>query len=140
LTPLFGKSAKQFTSELVFGKVVEVETVATDRYGRTVAFVQVENILVNEELIKEGFAWVYRKYCTLPLCNDRWADLNLRPGQESEASGEIQIRSRLGILDGKEENIRLQSSLSKQINTQVRSNFSKTKKLKNVPLFDGKPL
>ncbi len=35
----FANKAKQFTSELVLGKSVEVEPVATDRYGRTVAFV-----------------------------------------------------------------------------------------------------
>jgi len=74
----FGKRAKQFTSELVFGKVVEVEPVATDRYGRTVAFVRVENITVNEELIKEGLGWVYLRYCKLPLCVE-WQ------GLESEA-------------------------------------------------------
>jgi len=73
----FGKKAKQFTSELVFGKVVEVEPIATDRYGRTVAFVRVENVSVNEELIKGGFAWVYRKYCTLPLCSDKWDGFEL---------------------------------------------------------------
>ena len=72
----FGKKAKQFTSELVFGKVVEVEPVTTDRYGRTVAFVRVENITVNEELIKEGLGWVYVRYCKLPLCVE-WQGLQL---------------------------------------------------------------
>ena len=74
----FGKRAKQFTSELVFGKVVEVEPVTMDRYGRTVAFVRVENISVNKELIKEGLGWVYVRYCKLPLCAE-WQ------GLESEA-------------------------------------------------------
>ena len=72
----FGKRAKQLTSELVFGKLVEVEPVATDRYGRTVAFVQVEDVLVNEELIKEGLGWVYVRYCKLPLCAE-WQGLQL---------------------------------------------------------------
>ncbi len=72
----FGKRAKQLTSELVFGKLVEVEPVATDRYGRTVAFVQVENVLLNEELIKEGLGWVYVRYCKLPLCVE-WQGLEL---------------------------------------------------------------
>ena len=48
----FGARAKEFTSALVFGKVVEVEPVTTDRYGRTVAFVRVGDTLVNEELIR----------------------------------------------------------------------------------------
>jgi micrococcal nuclease len=72
----FGKKAKQFTSELVFGKVVEIEPVATDRYGRTVAFVMVENLSVNEELLKGGLAWVYARYCKLPLCAE-WQGLQL---------------------------------------------------------------
>jgi endonuclease YncB( thermonuclease family) len=72
----FGKRAKQFTSDMVFGKLVEVEPVATDRYGRTVAFVQVESVLVNEELIKEGLGWVYIRYCKLPLCVE-WKGLEL---------------------------------------------------------------
>jgi len=33
----FGKKAKWFTSDLVFGKIVKVNPVTKDRYGRTVA-------------------------------------------------------------------------------------------------------
>ena len=72
----FGKTAKQFTSELVFGKLVDIEPVAVDRYGRTVAFVRIEDITVNEELIKEGLAWVYVRYCKLQLCVE-WQSLQL---------------------------------------------------------------
>jgi len=88
----FGKRAKQFTSELVFGKVVEVEPVTVDRYGRTVAFVQVENVLVNEELIREGLGWVYVRYCKLPLCAE-WQGLQLAAQNEKRGlwghTGEI---------------------------------------------------
>lgn len=70
----FGNSAKHFTSQLVFGKLVEVEPVATDRYGRTVAFVQVENVLLNEALISEGMAWVFPRYCRDAVC-DKWLSL-----------------------------------------------------------------
>ena len=88
----FGNKAKQFTSKLVFGKIVEVEPIATDRYGRTVAFVRVENVSVNEELIKEGLAWIYVRYCKLPLCAD-WKNLELAAQVEKRGlwghSGEI---------------------------------------------------
>ena len=47
-----------------------------DLYGRTVAFVRVENITVNEELIKGGLAWVYVRYCKLPLSAE-WQRLEL---------------------------------------------------------------
>jgi len=40
----FGTKAKHATSILVFVKVVEVDPVTTDRYGRTVAFVRVGGI------------------------------------------------------------------------------------------------
>jgi micrococcal nuclease len=72
----FGKRAKQFTSDLVFGEVVDIEPVAVDRYGRTVAFVRAENVSVNEELIKGGLAWVYLRYCRLPLWAE-WQSLEL---------------------------------------------------------------
>lgn len=48
----FGTKAKHVTSNLVFAKVMEVEPVTKDRYGRTVAFVKVGDTLVNEELIR----------------------------------------------------------------------------------------
>ena len=67
----FGNKAKQFTAALVAGKVVDVETVTTDKYGRTVGLVTVEGKLLHAELVKAGMAWVYRKYCDRqPLCND----------------------------------------------------------------------
>lgn len=67
----FSKKAKQFTSEMVFGKVVEVEPVDIDRYNRLVALVTVFKRLANEELINAGFAWVYTRYCDRPIC-ERW--------------------------------------------------------------------
>lgn len=67
----FSKKAKQFTSDMVFGKLVEVELVDIDRYGRTVALVTVFQRLVNEELVNAGFAWVYTRYCDRPIC-ERW--------------------------------------------------------------------
>ena len=48
----FSKKAKQFTSKLVYGKVVKVVVMATDRYGRTVAMIYADKTLLNEELIK----------------------------------------------------------------------------------------
>ena len=66
----FGSKAKHATSILVFAKVVEVEPVTTDRYGRTVAFVRVGDTLVNEEMIRQGLAWVYTRYCDRPICQE----------------------------------------------------------------------
>jgi micrococcal nuclease len=72
----FSKKAKQFTSQMVYGKTVEVEIKDIDRYGRTVALVYVEGQSLNEALVKNGFAWVYRKYCIDKFCED-WLNLEI---------------------------------------------------------------
>ena len=64
----FGTRAQQFTSDKVFGKVVRVEAIDRDRYGRTVGVVHIGTTCVNEELVKEGLAWVYTKYCKRGFC------------------------------------------------------------------------
>lgn len=64
----FGQKAKDFTASLVAGKVVDVEPVDQDRYGRTVGIVTVADRSLNEELVKSGFAWVYRQYCRREEC------------------------------------------------------------------------
>jgi len=67
----FSRKAKQFTSEMVCGRVVEVEPVDVDRYNRLVALVAVFQRLVNEELVSAGFAWVYTRYRVRPIC-EKW--------------------------------------------------------------------
>ena len=66
----FGNKAKQSTSQMVYGKTVEVENKDIDRYGRTVALIYVDGQSLNEALVKNGFAWVYRKYCKETFCED----------------------------------------------------------------------
>lgn len=70
----FGKRAKQFASSIAFGKTANVVKEDTDRYGRTVGIVYVGDICVNEEIIRNGFAWVYQKYCKKAFCQD-WLEL-----------------------------------------------------------------
>ena len=70
----FSKRAKQFTSKMVYGKVVEVGAITVDHYGRTVSLVYVEGKGVCDELIRAGLAWVYYLYCNLPICAE-WKNL-----------------------------------------------------------------
>jgi micrococcal nuclease len=58
----FGYRAKQTTVELCFGKEVTVQKSGEDRYGRTLAYVFVEDLCVNKELLKLGMAWHYKQY------------------------------------------------------------------------------
>jgi micrococcal nuclease len=46
------------------GRPIVIEPVTIDAYGRTVAVVyrQSDNINVNEEMVRQGHAWVYRRY------------------------------------------------------------------------------
>ncbi len=64
----FGSRAKKFTSEMVFGKTVRVISEAVDRYDRIVATVMIAEQSLNEELVKAGYAWVYKQYCKKPVC------------------------------------------------------------------------
>ena len=73
----FSKRARQFTSKTVYGKIVEVKVMATDRYGRTVAMIYADKTLLNEELVKAGLAWVYEFYCSEPIC-ESWENFQLR--------------------------------------------------------------
>ncbi|MFP9098701.1 thermonuclease family protein [Flavobacterium sp. RHBU_24] len=60
----YGKNAKQFASDLCFGKTVTVSSGGKrDRYGRVVGTVVTEDgTNVNEALVKAGFAWHYKDY------------------------------------------------------------------------------
>jgi micrococcal nuclease len=72
----FSNRAKQFTSQMVYGKTVEVKTKDNDRNGRSVALIYVDGQSLNEALVKNGFAWVYRKYCKEKFCED-WLNLEI---------------------------------------------------------------
>ena len=59
--------AKQFSSSLVFGREVIVQSHERDRHGRTVGdVVLADGSSLNRELLKAGLAWWYRKYSTDP--------------------------------------------------------------------------
>ena len=58
----YSNKAQQFTSSLVAGKDVSVEIYDTDRYGRMVGVVYADSTNVNQEIVRAGFAWLYRKY------------------------------------------------------------------------------
>lgn len=55
----FGKNAKQFTSDQVFGKIISFVENDTDRYGRTIAKIYYDEKYLSEEIIKAGFGWWY---------------------------------------------------------------------------------
>ncbi len=58
----FGKKSKEFMSDLVFGKEVEVIVRDKDRYGRLVGDVMIGGKSANAELVAAGLAWQYTYY------------------------------------------------------------------------------
>ena len=58
----FGNVARQSMSEMLFGKEVRVVEQGRDRYGRTIGRVYQGCVDVSAEQVKQGMAWVYRKY------------------------------------------------------------------------------
>lgn len=62
----YGNAAKQFTANLVAGKVVIVWPTFTYRYGRSVAFVFVDDKSLNKDLLSAGLAWHDTEYSRDP--------------------------------------------------------------------------
>jgi endonuclease YncB( thermonuclease family) len=58
----YGSRARQALADLVFQKSVRVEVSDIDRYGRTVGTVMLGDLDVNAEMVRNGSAWVYRRY------------------------------------------------------------------------------
>jgi micrococcal nuclease len=59
----FGNRAKQAASALVFGRDVILQTHGQDKHRRTLADVFLsDGTHVNQELVKDGWCWWYRKY------------------------------------------------------------------------------
>ncbi len=58
----YGQKAKQELASLAFNHSAQVSVIDTDRYGRVVGRVVVDDLDVNAELVRRGAAWVYRDY------------------------------------------------------------------------------
>ncbi len=70
----FSHQAKEFARQRVEGQRVELQSKAWDKYGRLVALVHVGGDSLNEELLREGLAWVHIYYCKEPICR-KWRQL-----------------------------------------------------------------
>ena len=62
LKQLFGQASKQALSGLVFGKKVTVKPDKKDRYGRTIARVEIDGRDVSVQMVGTGMAHWYQQY------------------------------------------------------------------------------
>lgn len=60
----FGMRARKHLGDQIFGKIIELETRGLDKYKRTLGVVFLNDQDINEMMIKDGFAWFYRKYAS----------------------------------------------------------------------------
>ena len=58
----WGTRARQALADKVFRRDVRVSPEGEDRYGRVLGRLYVGNRDVNREMVREGHAWVYRRY------------------------------------------------------------------------------
>ncbi len=63
----YGTQAKNFASQLAFGKYVKLTSHGNDRYGRTIGeIILPDGKSLNQELVANGFAWYYKAYANDP--------------------------------------------------------------------------
>lgn len=61
----FGNAAKAFTSDKCFGKLVMIQhSSKRDRNGRLIGVIIVAGSNLNQELVRAGLAWHFKKYST----------------------------------------------------------------------------
>ena len=60
----WGARSSQALANKVFGQQVLVASSGKDRYGRLLARLHLGNRDINREMVREGHAWVYRRYAT----------------------------------------------------------------------------
>lgn len=58
----FGKNSRYFLSRLIFKENVTVKKQTTDKYGRTIGFVYLNGLNIDDMIVENGMAWVYRQY------------------------------------------------------------------------------
>ena len=63
----WAERSKRALSARVFRKQVRINAVDTDRYGRTVGEVYADGVCVGCELVRDGHAWVYRRFSDDPV-------------------------------------------------------------------------
>jgi endonuclease YncB( thermonuclease family) len=62
----YGKAAKIYAANLVWGYIVTATQTDTDRYKRKICIVEANGRILNLELVRVGLAWHFKKYSEDP--------------------------------------------------------------------------
>ncbi|WP_149277659.1 thermonuclease family protein [Pareuzebyella sediminis] len=66
----FSNNAKLTLSDLIFGKMVRVKYEDKDRYGRVLGEVFEGDVNVNQEMVRRGYAWHFKRYSDDPILSE----------------------------------------------------------------------
>ena len=62
----YGIQSKEYLTSLILNKNVEIHSYRRDRYKRIIGEVYIHNnnesVFINAKLLKNGYAWVYKRY------------------------------------------------------------------------------
>jgi endonuclease YncB( thermonuclease family) len=112
----FGQRAKQAASALALGKDVTIRTHGRDRYKRTLADVLLPyGMNLNQELVKHGWCWWYRKYAP---GNTVLEGLEKQHERRGKACGSTSLTARAVSTQHKEHAHRIIGSTSLQLLAQ----------------------
>lgn len=92
----YGRHARQALKELSLGREVRVEVVEADLHGRSVGIVYAGTVNVNLAMVRDGWAWAYRRHLDAPYASEfidaerqararrlgLWRDINPMPPWE----------------------------------------------------------
>jgi endonuclease YncB( thermonuclease family) len=62
LKQTYGEKAKEYLHELIQRKSIKIIPIDKDRFGRIIAKVYCDDKCINHEMIKNGYAWHYKKH------------------------------------------------------------------------------
>ena len=93
----FGQQSKAALSAMVLGKQIRVVTSGRDRYGRTIGTLYDDEMNVNSEILRTGFAWHYRRFSndvdlSMLECSARTNSLGLWSGLHCVPPWEYRLR------------------------------------------------
>ncbi|MBY0426375.1 MAG: thermonuclease family protein, partial [Cytophagales bacterium] len=66
----FGVASRDSVAKIILGKMVSLDPVKKDLYGRTLVYVRLGNIRLDSLLIRNGWAWQYVGYSSDPVLNN----------------------------------------------------------------------
>lgn len=62
LNQAFGTKSQKALADLTLGKMITLKVTSKDRFGRSLAWVTVGDVAVNQKMITDGMAWQFTAY------------------------------------------------------------------------------